>query len=103
MEDRPGASEGEVGGHIQYQTGISLDDKQREYWSLYTAENREKYFWIFLNSFVEKWEQKVFFALVSYRQTDCQYWQYVAWSWLAWNQKSMNQILNRNSALFQMT
>ena len=48
-----------AGGHIQYEAGISLDDKQREYWSLYTAENREKYFWIFLNSFVEKWEQKV--------------------------------------------
>ena len=56
-EDRPEA--GGVGGHIHYQTGISLDDKQREYWNLYTAENREKYFWLFLNSFVEKWEQKV--------------------------------------------
>lgn len=58
MEDR--AEGGNVGGHIQYETGISLDDKQREYWSLYTAENNQKYFWIFLNSFVEKWEQKVF-------------------------------------------
>ena len=50
---------GGVGGHIHYHTGISLDDKQKEYWNLYTAENREKYFWLFLNSFVEKWEQKV--------------------------------------------
>ena len=56
-QERPGA--GGVGGHIQYQTGISLDEKQKEYWNLYTAENREKYFWLFLNSFVEKWEQKV--------------------------------------------
>ena len=56
-QDRPEA--GGVGGHIHYQTGISLDDKQKEFWSLYTAENREKYFWLFLNSFVEKWEQKV--------------------------------------------
>ena len=58
-QDRPEA--GGVGGHIQYQAGISLDDKQKEYWNLYTAENREKYFWLFLNSFVEKWEQKVIF------------------------------------------
>ena len=42
--------------------------------------------------------------LCSYElETDSQYWQYVAWSWLAWNQKSMNQIFNRNNALFQMT
>ena len=56
-QDRPEA--GGVGGHIHYQTGISLDEKQKEFWNLYTAENREKYFWLFLNSFVEKWEQKV--------------------------------------------
>ena len=37
----------------------SLDEKQTEYWSLYTAENREKFFWLFLNSFVDKWQQKV--------------------------------------------
>ena len=52
-----------MGGHIHYQIGISLDDKQKEYWNLYTAENREKYFWLFLNSFVEKWEQKVNYLL----------------------------------------
>ena len=49
----------DLGGHIQYETGISLDEKQTEYWSLYTAENREKFFWLFLNSFVDKWQQKV--------------------------------------------
>ena len=46
-------------GHIQYEVGMDLDDSQREFWNSYTAENREKYFWLFLNSFVEKWEQKV--------------------------------------------
>ena len=49
----------DLGGHIQYEAGISLDEKQTEYWSLYTAENREKFFWLFLNSFVDKWQQKV--------------------------------------------
>ena len=39
--------------------GMSLDDQQREYWSLYTAENREKFFWLFLNSFVDEWQKKV--------------------------------------------
>ena len=47
------------GGHIQYEVGIHLDEKQEEFWSLYTAENREKYFWMFLNSFVGKWQSKV--------------------------------------------
>ena len=47
------------GGHIQYKIGISLDDSQKEYWNLYTAENREKFFWLFLNSFVDKWQQQV--------------------------------------------
>ena len=56
MED---SEEGDLGGHIQYEAGISLDDKQNEYWNLYTAENREKFFWLFLNSFVDKWQQKV--------------------------------------------
>ena len=49
----------DLGGHIKYEAGISLDEKQTEYWSLYTAENREKFFWLFLNSFVDKWQQKV--------------------------------------------
>ena len=49
----------DLGGHIQYEAGMSLDEKQAEYWSLYTAENREKFFWLFLNSFVDKWQQKV--------------------------------------------
>ena len=49
----------DLGGHIQYEAGMSLDEKQSEYWSLYTAENREKFFWLFLNSFVDKWQQKV--------------------------------------------
>ena len=54
-------SEEEVdsGAPIQYEVGMSLDEKQREYWGLYTAENREKFFWLFLNSFVDKWQQKV--------------------------------------------
>ena len=47
------------GGHIQYEVGIKLDDKQMEYWNLYTAENREKFFWLFLTSFVDKWQQEV--------------------------------------------
>ena len=51
--------EAETGGHIQYEVGMSLDEKQQEYWSLYTAENREKYFWLFLTSFVDKWKLKV--------------------------------------------
>ena len=41
-------------GHIQYEVCIKLDEKQMEYWNLYTAENREKFFWMFLNSFVDK-------------------------------------------------
>ena len=48
-----------LGGHIQYEVGIMLDDQQKEFWNSYTAENREKFFWLFLNSFVEKWECKV--------------------------------------------
>lgn len=60
MED---SEEGDLGGHIQYESGISLDDKQNEYWNLYTAENREKFFWLFLNSFVDKWQQKVILVL----------------------------------------
>ena len=57
-------SEDEVdsGAPIQYEVGMSLDEKQREYWGLYTAENREKFFWLFLNSFVDKWQQKVLLA-----------------------------------------
>lgn len=49
----------DLGGPIQYEVGMSLDEKQREYWGLYTAENREKFFWLFLNSFVDRWQQKV--------------------------------------------
>ena len=51
--------QGGLGGHIQYEVGMMLDDQQKEFWNSYTAENREKYFWLFLNSFVEKWEQRV--------------------------------------------
>ena len=51
--------EDQTGGHIQYEVGMSLDEKQQEYWSLYTAENREKYFWLFLTSFVDKWKLNV--------------------------------------------
>ena len=53
-----------LGGHIQYEVGIMLDDQQKEFWNSYTAENREKFFWLFLNSFVEKWECKVTISLL---------------------------------------
>ena len=53
------SSEAGGGGHIHYEVGIHLDEKQEEFWNLYTAENREKYFWMFLNSFVGKWQSKV--------------------------------------------
>ena len=44
---------------IQYEVGLLLDDKQKELWNCYTTENRENYFWMFLDSFVEKWQTKV--------------------------------------------
>ena len=64
-------SEEEVdsGAPIQYEVGMSLDEKQREYWGLYTAENREKFFWLFLNSFVDKWQQKVCLVFVKWIET----------------------------------
>ena len=58
----------DIGGPIQYEVGMSLDEKQREYWGLYTAENREKFFWLFLNSFVDKWQQKVWLVIVKRRE-----------------------------------
>ena len=60
------AEQGGLGGHIQYEVGMMLDDKQKELWNSYTAENREKYFWLFLNSFVGKWEQKVIKELIKF-------------------------------------
>ena len=39
--------------------GMELDSKQEELWNSYTEENREKSFWLFLNTFVEKWEKQV--------------------------------------------
>ena len=39
--------------------GMELDSEQEELWNSYTEENREKSFWLFLNTFVEKWEKQV--------------------------------------------
>ena len=61
----------DIGGPIQYEVGMSLDEKQREYWGLYTAENREKFFWLFLNSFVDKWQQKVWLVIVKRMEVYC--------------------------------
>ena len=49
-----------LGGHIQYEVGIMLDDQQKEFWNSYTAKNREKFFWLFLNSFVENGNARLF-------------------------------------------
>ena len=38
---------------------MELDPDQMELWNSYTEENREKCFWLFLNTFVEKWEKQV--------------------------------------------
>ena len=38
---------------------MELDAEQEELWNSYTEENREKSFWLFLNTFVEKWEKQV--------------------------------------------
>ena len=45
--------------HRHHQVGMELDSEQEELWNSYTEENREKCFWLFLNSFVEKWEKQV--------------------------------------------
>ena len=46
-------------GIIQYEVGLKIDDSLQELWNSYTSENKEKYFRLFLNGFVTKWEQKV--------------------------------------------
>ena len=53
---------------IQYEVGLVLDDQQKELWNCYTTENRENYFWMFLNSFVEKWQTKASNPLNSKQQ-----------------------------------
>ena len=42
---------------------MELDPDQMELWNSYTEENREKCFWLFLNTFVEKWEKQVMMAM----------------------------------------
>ena len=46
-------------GPILYEAGMMLDEQQQQHWAAYTEQNRENYFWLFLDSFVEKWDQKV--------------------------------------------
>jgi hypothetical protein len=48
-----------AGGTIQYSVGMELDQEQEELWSSYTEGNKETFFWLFLNTFVEKWEKQV--------------------------------------------
>ena len=43
---------------------MELDAEQEELWNSYTEENREKCFWLFLNTFVEKWEKQVMMILI---------------------------------------
>ena len=49
--------------HHHHQVGMELDPDQMELWNSYTEENREKCFWLFLNTFVEKWEKQVMMAM----------------------------------------
>ena len=42
---------------------MELDPDQMELWNSYTEENREKCFWLFLNTFVEKWEKQVMMTM----------------------------------------
>ena len=50
--------------HTYAQVGMELDAEQEELWNSYTEENREKCFWLFLNTFVEKWEKQVMMILM---------------------------------------
>ena len=60
---------GERGGGeaMQASQAMQLDKEQEDLWNSYTEENREKYFWLFLNHFVDKWEKQV-----SLLYTSCQ-------------------------------
>ena len=44
---------------------MELDPDQMDLWNSYTEENREKCFWLFLNTFVEKWEKQVMITMNS--------------------------------------
>lgn len=48
-----------AGFPISYSRGMELDEEQQELWNSYTEENREKCFWLFLNTFVDNWEKQV--------------------------------------------
>ena len=48
-----------AGSPITYTRGMELDEEQQELWNSYTEENREKFFWLFLNTFVDNWEKQV--------------------------------------------
>ena len=43
---------------------MELDKEQEELWNSYTEENREKCFWLFLNTFVDKWEKQVMMMMM---------------------------------------
>ena len=58
-------------GASQASKAMQLDKEQEELWNSYTEENREKYFWLFLNTFVEKWEKQVSLLYKSCQPTYC--------------------------------